>query len=182
MREDQIRLALDGMLPPDIVVRTAAFMPPGFHARHDCVARRYVYRITSVRTAVFRNFLSYTKYSLSLPAMERAASYLKGEKDFASFAPAALDGGIPTVCRVLETGFRREDHVMAFDIKADRFLHHMVRNIVGTLIEVGRGRFRPEQMEEILCKKDRRAAGPTAPACGLGLVEAYYPDPGPGPA
>jgi tRNA pseudouridine38-40 synthase len=76
----------------------------------------------------------------------------------------------------VEAAFRRDGEVFSFDIKADRFLHHMVRNIVGTLIEVGRGRLRLEQIDEILRKKDRRAAGPTAPACGLFLMVAYYPE------
>lgn len=173
---DRVRAALNAMLPSDVVVRDAAAVAPGFHARHDCVARRYVYRMTTFRTAVYRRFVSYTKYPLSLPAMERAAGYLTGKQDFTSFAPASLDDGIRTECHVMETRLRRENGIISFDIKADRFLHHMVRNIVGTLIEVGRGRFNPEQVGQILCKKDRRAAGPTAPACGLALVEAYYPE------
>ena len=109
--------------------------------------------------------------------MERAAGLLVGRNDFTSFAPVSLDDGIPTECNVLEAGFTVEGSVIRFEIRADRFLHHMVRNIVGTLIDVGRGKLRPEQIEEILCKKDRRAAGPTAPACGLALEQAYYASP-----
>jgi tRNA pseudouridine38-40 synthase len=176
MEAAQIRSALGVQLPEDIVVKQVGFVHKLFHARYDCIARRYVYRITTSPTAVFRRFLSYTKYPLDVSTMERAAGLLVGEKDFTSFAPSALNVDIPTVCDVLEAGFRVEDSVISFDIKANRFLHHMVRNIVGTLIEVGRGRMEPEQMEEILCKKDRRAAGPTAPACGLALEEVYYPE------
>jgi len=175
MEASQIRLALCSKLPEDIVLKQADFVRGKFHARRDCIARRYVYRITTARTAVFRHYLSYTKYPLDVSAMERGAGLLVGENDFTSFAPAALDGDIPTVCNVLEAGFRVEDDVILFDIKANRFLHHMVRNIVGTLIDVGRGRLEPEQMKEILCKKDRRAAGTSARACGLALEKVYYP-------
>ncbi len=175
MEASQIQSALNSKLPEDIALKQVDFVSEQFHARYDCVARRYVYRITTAPTAVFRHYLSYTKYPLDVSSMERAAGLLVGENDFSSFAPAALDGDIPTVCNVLEAGFRVEGDVILFDIKANRFLHHMVRNIVGTLIDVGRGRMEPEQVEEILCKKDRRAAGPTAPACGLALEAVYYP-------
>jgi tRNA pseudouridine38-40 synthase len=175
MEAAQVGRALAGALPDDIVVRQARRAPDGFHARHDCLARRYVYRLTTARTAVYRHFLAWTKYNLDVASMERAASGLVGEHDFTSFAPVALGEDVPTVCRVMEAGVRTEDAVIAFDIKADRFLHHMVRIIVGTLVEVGRGRLRPEQIGEILCKKDRTEAGPTAPARGLALAEVYYP-------
>ena len=172
----QIRGALSARLPADIVVKSVAEVPSDFHARHDCIARRYLYRLTSEPTAVLRQLVAYTKYQLDVEQMARGAARLVGRNDFTSFAPAALSEGVSTVCDVLEAAVSRDGEVFSFDIKADRFLHHMVRNIVGTLIEVGRGRLRPEQIDEILCKKDRRAAGPTAPACGLSLMEAYYPE------
>jgi tRNA pseudouridine38-40 synthase len=108
--------------------------------------------------------------------MAVAARAIVGEHDFASFAPTALGQKLPTVCNVMAASLTKEGTVISFDVKADRFLHHMVRNVVGTLIEVGRGRIHPELIEEILCKKDRGAAGPTAPACGLTLMEVYYRD------
>jgi tRNA pseudouridine38-40 synthase len=173
---EQLRRALGGKLPDDIVVKHAEEAPPGFHARHSCIARRYLYQIATARTAVHRRVLSYTRYALDVDRMADGADYLLGEHDFTSFAPASLEKGLSPVCSVLAASFRSEDAIISFDIKADRFLHHMVRNIVGTLMEVGRGRFNPEQIEEILRKKDRRVAGPTAPACGLALMEAYYPE------
>jgi tRNA pseudouridine38-40 synthase len=163
-------------LPDDVVVKHVQAAPPDFHARFSCIGRRYVYRITSARTAVYRRMLTYSKYALDVDRMTAGAEYLLGEKDFTSFAPASLEESVSPVCNVLEALFRRDGAIVSFDIKADRFLHHMVRNIVGTLMEVGRGRFDPEQIEDILRKKDRKAAGPTAPACGLTLMEAYYPE------
>jgi tRNA pseudouridine38-40 synthase len=172
----QIRGALSGRLPADVVVKSVAEVPTDFHARRDCIARRYLYRLTSEPTAVLRQFVAYTKYQLDVEKMAEGAARLVGRNDFTSFAPAALSEGVSTICDVVEAAFRRDGEVFSFDIKADRFLHHMVRNIVGTLIEVGRGRLRLEQIDEILRKKDRRAAGPTAPACGLFLMVAYYPE------
>jgi tRNA pseudouridine38-40 synthase len=171
---DQIRGALGGKLPDDVVVRKAELAGADFHARHSCVARRYLYKITTERPAVFRRFLAFSKYELDVDRMAAGARALAGEHDFTSFAPAKMDEEASPLCTVLEATMSREGSVIRFDIKADRFLHHMVRNIVGTLMEVGRGRFEPERMGEIMCKKDRRAAGPTAPACGLVLMEAYY--------
>jgi tRNA pseudouridine38-40 synthase len=171
---DQFRAALGARLPEDVVVRAAERVGDDFHARHSCVARRYAYKITTERPAVYRRYIAFSKYGLDVDRMAQGAAALAGAHDFTSFTPAALDGEVSPVCTVTEAAFSREGGVIRFDIKADRFLHHMVRNIVGTLTEVGRGRFDPEQVGQILRKKDRRAAGPTAPACGLVLMEAYY--------
>jgi tRNA pseudouridine38-40 synthase len=174
MSPDQVRLALEGKLPEDIVVRAAELVGEDFHARHSCVARRYVYRVSTDKTALYRRHLSHSKYRLDIERMAAGAQALLGKHDFSSFAPASLDESVSPVCTVSEAAFSRDGNVISFEIKADRFLHHMVRNIVGTLMEVGRGRNDPEQLEEIVCKKDRRAAGPTAPARGLVLMEAYF--------
>jgi tRNA pseudouridine38-40 synthase len=171
---ERIRRALGGKLPEDVVVRDAVEAPADFHARHSCVARRYVYKVTTARTALERRFVAFSKYELDPARMAAGAEALAGEHDFTSFAPASLEDAVSPVCTVLDASLKREGSVILLDIKADRFLHHMVRNIAGTLIEVGRGRYDPEQVGAILRKKDRTAAGPTAPACGLVLVEAYY--------
>lgn len=171
---EQVRSALAGKLPEDIVVRGSELADAGFHARRSCVARRYRYQVTTERTAVLRRHLAISRYPLDTERMAAGAAMLLGEHDFTSFAPASLDERVCPVCRVLEATLSPEGATIRFDVKADRFLHHMVRNIVGTLMEVGRGRIDPEQVGVIMRKKDRRAAGPTAPACGLMLMEAYY--------
>jgi tRNA pseudouridine38-40 synthase len=105
--------------------------------------------------------------------MRSAAALLAGEKDFASFTPIRSTD-VPTVCDLREISIEKRDDVIAVTLRADHFLHHMVRVIVGTLIEIGRGRLAVEHMETILCKKDRTAAGPTVPPNGLFLVEVEY--------
>lgn len=173
--EDRIREAACALLPKDIVVKHAEEVDPGFHSRFDATARRYIYQIALARTAVHRKLLHYTKYALDVDLMSRAAARLEGEHDFSSFAPVGLDNVVSPVCTVHYARLRRSGQTISFDVKADRFLYHMVRNIVGTLIEVGRGKIEPEQIDAILCKKDRTAAGPMAPARGLALAEVYYP-------
>jgi tRNA pseudouridine38-40 synthase len=174
---DTVHRAVNAKLPEDIVVRRVEEPEKSdFHARHDCIARRYLYKITKNLAAIDRRVLAYTKYDLDAHRMAEAAPALVGENDFSSFAPAALADEVSTVCNVMAASISQEGDIVSLEVKADRFLHHMVRNIVGTLIEVGRGRLRPEQIEQILRKKDRRAAGPTAPARGLVLMEAYYRD------
>jgi tRNA pseudouridine38-40 synthase len=106
--------------------------------------------------------------------MARAAAFLVGEHDFTSFTPA-LNRAQP-VCRVVLADIAVEGAVVTFTIEADRFLHHMVRVIVGTLLEVGRGRFDPERITAIMGTRDRREAGPTAPPHALALVAVRYPE------
>ena len=96
-----------------------------------------------------------------------------GEKDFTSFTPTRASVK-PTICDLKELAIEQKEDVISIMVYANRFLHHMVRVIVGTLIEVGRGRIAPEHMETILCKKDRNAAGRTIPPNGLFLVDVEY--------
>jgi tRNA pseudouridine38-40 synthase len=103
-----------------------------------------------------------------------------GEHDFTSFTPA-LNAAHP-LCRVAAATVRHEGALVEIAIEADRFLHHMVRVIAGTLVEVGRGRIGAERVGEILRKRDRRAAGPTAAPCGLTFVGVRYGEPGEGPS
>jgi tRNA pseudouridine38-40 synthase len=166
--------AIAARMPDDIVLRGAWEMDADFHARHSALARRYVYKISTDRTALLRRVVAWTRFNLDVERMSMAARFLEGVHDFSSFAPAALGEDVSPVCDVHWMRVEREGAVVQIDIKADRFVHHMVRNIAGTLIEVGRGRFDPEHAGEVLRKKDRRAAGPTAPACGLCLARVYY--------
>ena len=172
---ERVYRAMEALLPDDIVVRDLREVPEGFHARHDAIARRYIYRLMGERTALSRRMCYYCKYPLDLSRMAQAAGLLLGEHDFTSFAPISLGADVSPVCTVSAASVRGDGAAILFDVTADRFLHHMVRTVVGTLIEVGRGRIPPERVGEILCKRDRRAAGPTVPACGLVLMEVFYP-------
>jgi tRNA pseudouridine38-40 synthase len=170
----QIGPGLSARLPDDVVVREIEEVGADFHSRSHAVARRYGYRISAQKTAINRRVSHHTRYRLDVDMMSTAASALVGRRDFTSFAATGSVEDVSPVCEVEFARFGRDGSDISFEIKADRFLYRMVRNIVGTLIEVGRGRISPEQIGDILCKKDRAAAGPTAPACGLSLIEVYY--------
>ncbi len=165
--------ALASILPEDIQIRRADEVDLGFHARFSATGRRYVYYLRTEPTAIWRRFAHVVTYPLNLDAMRAAAERLIGERDFASFTPIR-SAGVPTRCDLRELTIHEEDDVIAVTLRADHFLHHMVRVIVGTLIEVGRGRLSPEHMETILCKKHRNAAGPTVPPNGLFLTVVEY--------
>jgi tRNA pseudouridine38-40 synthase len=169
---ERLAVSLNGVLPEDVVVRRADEAAPGFHARFDAVARRYQYRIATEPTAVWRRFACRSRHRLDPAAMAAGAEYLVGEHDFTGYTAAANDAH--PVCRVLETSVSAEGSFLLITIEANRFLYHMVRVIAGTLMEVGRGRMGPEQVGVALRTKDRRAAGPTAPAHGLTLLSVRY--------
>ena len=166
----------NGCLPDDAVVTAVSDVPEDFHARFSALSRRYVYRITTVPTAVGRRFAYHIHHELDPGRMRCAARHLVGEHDFTSFT--ALANEVNPVCslRSVEIVEAPDGEAGRIDIvvESNRFLYHMVRVIAGTLMEAGRGRIEPEHMGVILRKKDRRAAGPTAAAHGLMLVGVQY--------
>lgn len=168
----RLSLALNGCLPDDIAVVSAQDVPPEFHARHSARSRRYVYRIATVPTAVWRRFAFHSHHKLEVDRMSAAAAHLVGEHDFTSFTPVINEA--EKVCRVFDLAVAYEGAHITIAVEANRFLHHMVRVIAGTLMEVGRGRMEPEQVADVLGTRDRRAAGPTAAACGLTLLCVRY--------
>jgi tRNA pseudouridine38-40 synthase len=176
----RLALALNACLPEDVVVIGAEGAPPDFHARFSAHSRRYVYRITTSPTALWRRFAYHSHHVLDLDRMRAAAAQLTGEHDFTSFTSAANEAA--KRCRVSEVAVAREGAMITITVEADRFLHHMVRVVAGTLMEVGRGRLEPEQVGAALRKRDRRAAGPTAAAHGLTLLRVRYGDPAPAPS
>jgi len=170
---EQIGRAVGAKLPEDVQVYGVEEVNMDFHARFSARMRRYVYYLRTEPTAIWRRFAYVVTMPLDVETMKRAAGYLIGEKDFKSFTPSRTDG-VPTRCNMVAIEVEQHDEIISIDIKADHFLHNMVRVVVGTLIEVGRGRFQPEHVEEILRKKDRAAAGPTIPPNGLFLMEVIY--------
>ena len=174
----RLSLALNGCLPDDIAIVSAEDAAPEFHARHYARSRRYVYRITTAPTAVWRRFAFHSHHALDVDRMSAAAVHLVGEHDFTSFTPVINEA--EKVCRVLDLVVACEGAHITVAVEANRFLHHMVRVIAGTLMEAGRGRMEPEQVAAVLGTRDRRAAGPTAVACGLTLLRVRYEgEPGP---
>jgi tRNA pseudouridine38-40 synthase len=179
LEASRLSLALNGCLPEDIAIVRAEDAPDDFHARFSARSRRYVYRITEAPTAVWRRYAFHSHHALDVDRMSKAGEHLVGEHDFTSFTPVTNDAN--KVCRVIDLAVAREGSQITIAVEATRFVHHMVRVIAGTLMEVGRGRIEPEQVGEALRKKDRREAGPTAAALGLMLWRVRYDsDPGPG--
>ncbi len=167
--------ALNHRLPKDIVVTEAVEVDKDFDASGSAKSKLYRYTIFTGRK---RNVLKtrncwHRPSPLDIAAMDAAAKMLIGKKDFKSFASAA-DKRDNSIRAVMQCQVTQQDNWVYIDIEADRFLYNMVRNIVGTLVDVGRGKWNPEKITEILEAKDRRAAGPIAPANGLCLIWIRY--------
>jgi len=167
--------ALNAELPRDIRVVGCAEADAGFDARRAAAGKRYVYLIEdgTVPTPFLLRYAWHLPWRLDVAVMRRALAPLRGRHDFSAFRAAAGRDHEPTcVIRALHVVRRR--HRIALFVSADRFLHHMVRNIVGSAVEVGRGARPPEWLGDVLASHDRRRAGPTAPAPGLTLLRVMY--------
>lgn len=164
-------------LPGDIALHWARGVADEFHARFSAVARCYRYGIRESRTrpVLQRKRCAWVTARLDLDAMREGAKYLEGEQDFSAFRAAGCQARSPT--RTLSRIELWRDSGMLFvEVEANAFLQHMVRNMVGSLILVGRGRKQPAWMGEVLAGRDRRRAGPAAPPQGLTLVGIAYPE------
>ena len=169
---------LDGLrryLPADIGAVSLEQVEPRFHARFSCTGKTYTYRIwTSDEPNVFeRNYLYHLHETLDVPAMRRAAEDLCGTHDYKAFCSLKRTKK-STVRRVDSITIQELGPELLFTFEGNGFLYHMVRILVGTLLEVGRGNLRPEEMGDILVSQDRKRAGETVPACGLCLVDVRY--------
>lgn len=164
-------------LPADICLRWAKRVGPDFHARHAARARHYRYVIFNhrCRSALFPRRAAHCSYALDVPAMQAAGKLLLGERDFSAFRAAGCQSRTP-MRNVHAIVVARQGDYVTIDIRANAFLHHMVRNIAGSLIDVGRGRRPVDWIAQLMHDKDRTKAGATAPACGLYLVGVDYPD------
>ena len=163
-------------LPPDIAVLWSHPVPPGFHARYSALSRsyRYVIQNRAVRPALARQRACWVHQPLDAAAMHEAAQCLVGEHDFSAFRAAECQSRTP-IRRLDRIGVSRSGDRVVLEVTANAFLHHMVRNIAGTLIAVGRGEQRAEWVAEALATRDRRAAGITAPPGGLYFLRIEYP-------
>ena len=180
--------ALNRALPPSIRVLTANAVSADFHARHKAVRKSYEYRIFAASPShICPPFIApYAwdcRWQLDPTPMQDAAALLLGTHDFTSFAAADADlatrtgtaAGPNPEKTLFASAVIQENDLLIYRVTGSGFLHHMVRNIVGTLVEIGRGALPPSAIEPILAAKDRSAAGPTAPAQGLFLVSVEYP-------
>jgi tRNA pseudouridine38-40 synthase len=173
--------ALNDILPRSIRVLEASEVPFEFHARKSAHAKTYHYRI--YRGAICPPFLArfvwHYPYPLDEDAMRKAAGFVIGEYDFTSFAAVDPERGredetVSNVRQIFVSAWERAGEELLYIVRGSGFLHHMVRNLVGTLVMVGKGTLKPEAMSDILAARNRSAAGATAPASGLYLVSVEY--------
>jgi len=172
-------VALNDILPSAIRVLECVDVAANFHARKSVVAKTYRYRI--YRGAICPPFLAryvwHYPYPLQFDALERAARLIEGECDFSSFAAVDPEKGRDEkdcTRRILSSRWRRDGEEFVYEVRGNGFLHHMVRNLVGTFILAGKGTIKPEEIRRILEARNRSAAGATAPASGLYLVNVEY--------
>lgn len=168
-----ILAALNGTLPEDIYVHAAEEVDEKFHARYDAKERVYKYYISLKPTAIGRQYHWYVKYDLDVNVMNEIARQIVGEHDFESFAKS--ESLVPHYrCTVFRSEWTKASSLLIYEIRANRFLHGMVRALVGTMVDIGRGYMPASAFAEIMAAKDRRKAGMAVPACGLFLEEVLY--------
>lgn len=171
----KLQRGLNAVTPPDIVVKKAEPVPDSFDARRDARSRVYQYRTWNHPwpSAFHRRFSWHIYGPLAVSAMREAIVALEGEHDLSSFQAAGCDAVHP-VRKIYHNSLNEEGDFLVYTIEATAYLRHMVRNIVGTLVQIGRGERAPAAFTELLRARDRTRAGPTAPAQGLFLVEVKY--------
>ncbi len=178
---ERFAAALNSYLPPGIIVISSAWVSGGFHARKSARSKTYRYRVLNraMRPALLRDKVYHFAPGLDVEAMREAAGHLVGLHDFRAFTPPSSErpAGYQREIFALEVA-RRGDEVV-IEVAGSGFLHNMVRIIAGTLIGVGWGKMPPKEIPGIIASRDRKRAGPTAPACGLYLVSVDYGEDGP---
>lgn len=171
---ERVIRALGRMCDADVQITAAGRVSPAFNARFSARSRCYSYHLSLVRD-IFRPHAWYVYHPLDRMAMDRAAEAFLGDHDFTSFCKASSLKDAGNRCQVSHCAFEWGADSAIFRVKANRFLHHMVRNMVGLLVAVGRGEYPAGAVEEVLAACCRSAAGSMAPARGLFLEEVDYP-------
>jgi tRNA pseudouridine38-40 synthase len=173
-----LQRGLNSLLPEDIAVLQVAEVPRDFHARYSACQKTYAYVLYNQphRSAFAAPYAWYVPQPLDVAAMHSAAQVLLGRHDFSAFRAASCTARSP-VRSLTQLAVKRRAGRIFLVMRADGFLQHMVRNIVGTLVQIGRSKIAPEAMATILQSRQRQHAGPTAPPQGLFLVRVYYNDP-----
>jgi tRNA pseudouridine38-40 synthase len=185
---DNLRKALNSILPDSIRILIAQDVGLDFHARHCAKAKTYQYRIYrgEVCPPFLANYVNHHPYPLNEERMKEAAELVVGEHDFTSFAAVDPDktalqavengdeNGPTNVRTIYSSKWERNGEELVYTVRGNGFLHHMVRNLVGTFLQVGKGSLQAEEIGRILNALNRSAAGATAPACGLYLVSVEY--------
>ena len=178
---ENLLLALNHTLPSSIRALELSEQAPDFHARHSAKAKTYEYRIlrAALCSPFTARYVHHHPYPLNEEAMAQAAGFVVGQHDFTSFAATDPEKGkddqiADNVRTIYSSHWQRQGDLFTYAVRGDGFLHHMVRNLVGTFLLVGKGTLEPESVATILSARDRSQAGPTAPASGLFLVGVEY--------
>jgi tRNA pseudouridine38-40 synthase len=191
--ERNLVIALNDVLPSSVRVNSADVVPDAFHARHSATAKTYRYRIYrgDICPPFLAKYVFHDPYPMNEEALMRASERVVGKHDFTSFAASDPDrsariaeamsadetsrfGSITNVRTIHSSQWMRTDDELIYTVRGDGFLHHMVRNLVGTFLQVGKGALKIADVPAILEARNRSAAGPTAAACGLYLVSVEY--------
>ncbi len=170
---DSILKGLNSLLPEDILIKDIEEADLDFNSRYSAKSRVYRYRIYSGRSVFLRRYVWEVLYDLDLEKMRSATQTILGKHDFTSFCVAG-SAKENNLCEIIRAFWEKDGNNLEFEIEADRFLHSMVRSLVGTLVDVGRGYFTLEDFSRILKAKDHTKAGLTTPAKGLYLVKVNY--------
>jgi tRNA pseudouridine38-40 synthase len=165
--------SLNGILNTDIRIKDISLVDSKFHARYSAKLREYHYCITPYPSAILRNFSWHLTYHLDLSRMNKAANCIIGRNDFTSFCRTKSDVN-NHFCHIKKAQWLEKNDLLMFIIQADRFLHGMVRTLVGTFVDVGRSKLDITDLQEIIKDKNRALASQSAPARGLMLEKVYY--------
>ena len=174
---EKLAIALNSAFPRDLTARDASRVDDGFSARFSALERRYIYRVLNrpQPSAVLRRFVHHEYRKIDDDRMRAAAVHLLGEHDFLTFCGVLPESG-GTIRDIAGLDISRSGERLDFALRGRSFLHRMVRIVVGTLLDVGARKTEPDGVLAMLAARDRRVAGPTAPAAGLTLVSVHYPD------
>ncbi len=173
---EKLQRACNSLLPPDISIRLLDAVPESFHARHSAKSKTYIYSIMNhlIKSPLNRLYTWHVPFNMDVSKMEEAARHLVGSHDFAAFG-SPTDGTPSTVREMIEARIDvPAPGMMTFTVTGTGFLRYMVRSLVGTLVEVGKGRMTPSDFLAVMRSRDRSMAGPTAPARGLCLRSVQY--------
>lgn len=167
------RDALNFYLPGDILVHRADEVPIDFHARYDAIYRSYMYSISRKRSVAEQGRCWEIPAELDFARLQAGAEHVRGEHDFSAFCVVSSQKA-NNRCLVYDSRWREEEHILKYEITADRFIHSMVRSLVGLMVRLGQANIDEKQFKQILCGGDHRAIGRVAPARGLCLIAVGY--------
>lgn len=172
---EKFAIAINSRLKKSIIIKKAEEVPERFHSRYNCKKKTYRYIINNsdMGSAIYRNLEYNIKMPLDLENMKKASKYFEGEHDFSAFKASGTSSK-SSVRTIYSADVKKENERIIIELTGNGFLYNMVRIISGTLVEVGLGKIRPEEIEDIIDSKNRQMAGKTLPPYGLYLVEVNY--------